>query len=140
MVVVKSPDGDLERCSVLSAVRVRFGLIPFEDLRLFHVGMVRQCRMRVGGTLPTEDTAAGWRDWERRHDDDEGAQPNDVRSTCVTSWIRCVLAEYTREDRRPYGVAPVPVASGACTVSRTPPQMWPSCFTTLRRRSRLEMP
>lgn len=45
MAVVKSPGGDLERYAVLSAVRVRFGLIPFEDRRLFPVGMVWQCRM-----------------------------------------------------------------------------------------------
>ena len=30
---------------VLSVVRVRFGLIPFEDLCLFHASMIRQCRM-----------------------------------------------------------------------------------------------
>ena len=52
MAIVKSPGGDLERYAVLSVVRIRFGLIPFEDQRLFHVGMVRHCRMRVEGTLP----------------------------------------------------------------------------------------
>ena len=72
MVIVKNPGGDLERYAVLSVVRVRFGLIPFEDQCLFHVGMVRHCRMRVEGTLPT-DTAAGRQEWERRYDDDEGA-------------------------------------------------------------------
>ena len=45
MLIVKSPGGDLERYAVLSVVRIRFGLIPFEDQRLFHVGMVRHCRM-----------------------------------------------------------------------------------------------
>ena len=73
MAIVKSPGGDLEHYAVLSVVRIRFGLIPFEDQRLFHVGMVRHCRMRVEGTLPTGDTAAGWQEWERRHDDYEGA-------------------------------------------------------------------
>lgn len=45
MVIVKGTGGDLERYAVLSVVRVRFGLIPFEDRRLFPVGMARQCRM-----------------------------------------------------------------------------------------------
>ena len=45
MVVVKGPGGDLERYAVLSVVPGRFGLVPFEDQCLFHVGMVRQCRM-----------------------------------------------------------------------------------------------
>ena len=33
MAIVKSPGGDLERYAVLSVVRIRFGLIPFEDQR-----------------------------------------------------------------------------------------------------------
>ena len=45
MDIIKGPGGDLERYAVLSVVRVRFGLIPFEDQRLLHVNMVRQCRI-----------------------------------------------------------------------------------------------
>ena len=45
MVIVKGPRGDLERYAVLSVVRVRFGLISFEDQHLLHVNMIRQCRI-----------------------------------------------------------------------------------------------
>ena len=138
MVIVKSPGGDLERYAVLSVVRLWPHPVRRPAPLLCRHGTAMPYVSR--GTRPTGDTAAGRREWERRHDDCEGAQPDDIRSTRVTSWIRCVPAGYTREDDRRYGVALVLVAFGAYAVSRRLREMWPSCFTTSRRRFRLEMP